>query len=246
MIGARHGRRGVQRAEDRGAGDLLGRRHPSQRMLGADLRAAGTGEEPGRHLRLDPPGSDAVDEDAPGGQGLGERLAERVESRLAGPVGGRLGLAAERAPRGDVDDPSATGSGHRLRREEAQVRGPVEVRGEDMAPSRAPLLVAGGHRGMLLVYRRVVDDHLDGAEAAGGRLPKAPHLVAVRHVRREDGVPGARQGGQDRLGRGPVLAVVDGDAHAARRELERDLAADPARRTRDQCRELSHVRSSCS
>ena len=60
-----------------------------------------------RHLGLGEPGRDRHHRDAVRRERSRERLAERDQPGLARAVGRRIGLAAERAARGDVDDPPA-------------------------------------------------------------------------------------------------------------------------------------------
>jgi len=89
---------GVIRCEvdDRG-GDLLRRRDPVEGALRPDLLAPSGIQVGGRHVGEHVPRRHRGHRDAVRRQRAGHRLAERVQPRLAGPVGRVPGLAAERA-----------------------------------------------------------------------------------------------------------------------------------------------------
>jgi predicted NBD/HSP70 family sugar kinase len=82
---------------DYGGGDLLRGRDPVERALRPDLLAARGIQVVGRHVGEHVPRRHGGHGDAVRGQRAGHRLAERVQARLAGPVGRVPGLAAERA-----------------------------------------------------------------------------------------------------------------------------------------------------
>jgi predicted NBD/HSP70 family sugar kinase len=82
---------------DHGGGDLPRGRDPVERALRPDLVAPRGIQVAGRHVGEHVPRRHRGHRDAVRGQRAGHRLAERVQARLAGPVGRVPGLAAERA-----------------------------------------------------------------------------------------------------------------------------------------------------
>ena len=82
--------------DDRGR-DLLGGRDPVERALRADLLAPRRVQVGRRHLGFDVPGRHRGDRDAVRRERARHGLPERVQPRLAGPVGRVPGLTAERA-----------------------------------------------------------------------------------------------------------------------------------------------------
>ena len=87
-------------------------------------------------------------------------------------------------------------------------------------------------------FRRVVDQRRQRPEFAGDIGDEARQRIVVGEVCRKDIGRAAATGdfvGQF-LGLDQGLTVVDGDAPACLRQIERDGAADAARRTSDQYR----------
>jgi len=124
-----------------------------------------------------------------------ELLAERVQARLAGPVGRVPGFATERAARGHVHDP-ASGLPHVLDGAPGHVGGPGEVDRQGVAPRVLPLVV--GHLGdrVPVIDPGVVHQHIQAAQVAGGSVHHLPDGLGVGQVGTDDGVTAARQSGQ--------------------------------------------------
>ena len=103
------------------------------------------GQAPGRHVGVHEPGRHRGHRDAMRGQVPGQRLAERVQPRLARPVGRLPGLTAERAAGRHVHDAAAAALDHVPHRAPGHVGRTGEVDGQRLLPGRLPLLV--GHLG---------------------------------------------------------------------------------------------------
>jgi len=192
---------------DDGCRDLLRRRDPVERALRADLPAPGRVQVGRRHLGLDVPGRHHGDRDAVRRERAGHRLPERVQARLAGPVGGVPGLTAEGTARGHVDDPAAAVL-HVLDRAPGHVRGSGEIDGDRVTPRVLPLLV--GHVGDRVrhVDPGVVDQDVQPAQLGGGLVDHLPHGCGVGQVRAEDRVAAARQPGRHLPGQRGGIAVM--------------------------------------
>jgi hypothetical protein len=154
----------------------------------------------GRHVGVHETGRHGGDRDPVRGQRDGERLAERVQARLAGAVSRLAGLAAERPAGGDVDDPPATPGDHVLDRAPGHVGGTGEVDGQRLLPGRLPLLV--GHLGHRVggEHARVVDQHVQATQCGAGLVHHLPHRLRVRQVGPHQQVAAAGQAGQHRGG----------------------------------------------
>ena len=151
----------------RGAGDLL-------RLI---EQAAGLHPHLGRRRSR----ADRVHQDAAPGVGFGVELRKRELGRLGDGVLGHVARRALAGRRGDVDDPApaALGHGRDGGAHQAHRRHHVQV------PRRLPVLV--GNVGELSPLRlaRVVDDHVELAEALG-RLGDDPlGRAGVGDVERE-------------------------------------------------------------
>ena len=226
------GPRGGQ--EDHHPGDLLGGRHPVEGALGADGVAAGPVQERGGHVGGHVPGRDRGHVDPVRAEGPRHGLPEAVQARLAGPVGGVVGLAPERPPRGDVHDPAPAG-GHHVRGHGVDEVGRAEQVGVDRPPpDPLPLLVAGLQDRLGLVDPGVVDQHVDPAQLVHDPRDQRPRLLGVGQVGLGQPVPAGAEPGQGVVGRPPVGAELDDHRGPAGGELLGHGAADPARAARDQ------------
>jgi hypothetical protein len=220
------GQLGLGRGEidDRGR-HLLGRGDPPERALGLAPRALLARQRLGGHLGVGEPGRDAGHRDPARPERARQRLAERDDARLARAVGGHRGLAAERAARGDVDDPPA--AAHVAHGAPAHVRRADEVDRQHLLPGAAPVLVGGLVDRVRRDDPRVVDEHVDRAERLRRAVDHRPHRDRVGEVGAGEHVPVPRQLGQQRLGALARGAVVDRDAVAQGRERPCRRGPDP-------------------
>ena len=123
--------------EEHRRGDLLRRRDAAERALGARARrrAAPASSSAAMSVSVKPGATDATEMPC-AAERAGERLAERDQPGLARAVGRRVGLAAERAARRDVDDPPAAAAAqHVLHGAPGHVGGADEVDAERLAAS---------------------------------------------------------------------------------------------------------------
>jgi predicted NBD/HSP70 family sugar kinase len=220
---------------DDGGGDFLGRRHPVERALRADLVAAGGVQVGGRHLGFDVPRRHRGDRDAVRRECAGHRLPERVQARLAGTVGRVPGLAPERAAGAHVDDPAALFL-HVLDGAPGHVRGRGEVDRDRVAPHVLPLLV--GHLGDRVPYVDpcVVDQDVQTAQRVRGPVHHRPHGAGVGQVGADNHVAGAGQAGQHLLREPGRVAMMHRHPVALAGERLRHRPADAAGSPRHQDR----------
>ncbi len=94
---------------------------------------------------------------------------------------------------------------------------------------------------MILIDGRVVDQHVDAAGLGNDGVDESRHGRRVGQIAGHEGVRPAGQGGQRRLGRGPVAMIVDGHARAVLGEELSDGPADAARRAGDENNLVSEI-----
>jgi hypothetical protein len=194
-----------------GGRDLLRCGDPVERALRPRRLPRCTLERGTDHLGLDEPGRDARHGDAVRGQALRHRLAERVQTGLAGAVRGDVGLPPVCPSRADVDDPpdgdpvSRWHVDHLPGHAPREVRRAEQIRREGALPDLHPVLVGRELERVVTPpapvdsrcrrhdHGGVVDEHVDPAQRGGRLRREARHGIRVGEVGGEPHVPAPRQ-----------------------------------------------------
>ena len=137
---------------------------------------------------------------------------------MLAPYAGDLGLAAEGAARGDVDDPPAAGLDHVGYRAPGGIGGAEEVDRQGVVPGALPVLV-GRLRDRVGVKTPALLTGTSSPPSAGGRSPTIARTASgSARSAPDEHVAVARERGRDLLRRVARRAVVHRDAVARCRE----------------------------
>src|SRR5207237_5605286 len=98
-------------------------------------------------------------------------------------VRGRVDLAAEGRPGGDVDHLAAAMRDHMPRRAPGCVHRAEEVGFEHASPGRLPRRIVVRREWLILVDSRVVYENVEAAEALDRLRDHPSYLIGVAHVR---------------------------------------------------------------
>ena len=197
--------------------------------IGASRRRRVSGSAPLVAVRI-APGATAFTRMSNGRELEGSGSSERLDPALRRVVGGQPAMGPMGAERADVDD----GAGHALG-DQPRGDGPRaqedarQVRADDLVPVLGRLIEQPDRR---VGKRRVVDQHVDGAEG----IARRPRPGARRRPGCPTSAATARTSPRDRSSRsdgrqGAGVAPVDDDPGAGIEQRRGDRAADPARRT---------------
>jgi hypothetical protein len=143
-----------------------------------------------------------------------------------------LGLTAEGAAGGHVDDPPAAPRDHVPDRAPDRVRGAGQVHRQRVLPGCLPLLVGPLGDRLRGVDACVVHQYVQAAQTPRGLIHQSAHRVRVGQVGLDNEVTAAGQGGQYLGGRPSRVAVVHRDPVTLARERLRHGCPDaPVTRT---------------
>ena len=163
--------------EGNGLGDIL---DGAESLDGNDVLGGlldGLREDVG-HVRLNEPGGDAVGRDAFFADLAGDRLGQADESRLAGGVVGRSGLAHDAGDGADIDDAAEFVADHRSGRHARGREGRPQIHGDDLVK----VVVVHLDHQLVAGDAGVVDQDVDATVLGGELFEHLSELGCVRDV----------------------------------------------------------------